>query len=44
MERIAYNKLVEWKNSKDRKPLVLFGARQTGKRNLVPESMRMWHI
>ncbi len=37
MERIAYNKLVEWKNSKDRKPLILNGARQVGKTWLLKE-------
>ena len=31
MERIAYNKLVEWKNKSNRKPLILNGARQVGK-------------
>lgn len=31
MERIAYKKLVTWKNSKSRKPLILEGARQVGK-------------
>ena len=37
MERIAYNKLVEWKNNKDRKPLILNGARQVGKTWLLKE-------
>jgi len=31
MKRTIYKKLVEWKESKLRKPLVLKGARQTGK-------------
>ncbi|HLP48034.1 MAG TPA: AAA family ATPase [Candidatus Kapabacteria bacterium] len=31
MKREIYKKLLEWKNSRDRKPLVLKGARQTGK-------------
>lgn len=31
MERIAYNQLLEWKNSGTRKPLILQGARQVGK-------------
>lgn len=31
MERIAYNKLVEWKNKSNRKPLILNGVRQVGK-------------
>ena len=31
MERLLYQKLLNWKNDKNRKPLVLEGARQTGK-------------
>ena len=31
MKRNIWNKLIEWKNKKDRKPLVLKGARQVGK-------------
>ena len=31
MKRKIYQRLLEWKNSKDRKPLVLLGARQVGK-------------
>lgn len=31
MERFVYSQLVEWKNGKRRKPLVLCGARQVGK-------------
>lgn len=31
MKRRIYQDLLEWKNSKDRKPLVLEGARQVGK-------------
>ena len=31
MKRLAMNQLIEWKNSKRRKPLVLRGARQVGK-------------
>lgn len=31
MERFSYSKLVEWKNSKTHKPLILEGARQVGK-------------
>jgi predicted AAA+ superfamily ATPase len=31
MKRNIWNKLVEWKNGKDRKPLILKGARQVGK-------------
>jgi len=35
MKRSAYKHLLEWKNSKNRKPLVLQGARQVGKTYLV---------
>lgn len=31
MERLAFQKLIEWKNSKYRKPLILRGVRQVGK-------------
>lgn len=31
MERIEYNNLITWKNSKNRKPLIIRGARQVGK-------------
>ncbi|MCX6582785.1 MAG: AAA family ATPase [Candidatus Aminicenantes bacterium] len=31
MKREIHQKLLDWKNSRDRKPLVLKGARQTGK-------------
>ncbi len=31
MKRFIYNDLVKWKNSIDRKPLILLGARQVGK-------------
>jgi predicted AAA+ superfamily ATPase len=37
MKRLAYEKLVEWKNSKNRKPLILNGARQVGKTWLLQE-------
>ena len=37
MERLAYQKLIRWKNSKDRKPLILNGARQVGKTWLLKE-------
>ena len=37
MWRNVYTKLVEWKNSKDRKPLILNGARQVGKTWLLKE-------
>ena len=31
MERTAYQELVNWKNKKNRKPLIVNGARQVGK-------------
>ena len=31
MEREAYKKLLEWKQNSDRKPLIISGAKQTGK-------------
>lgn len=37
MKRLAYDRLVEWKNSKGRKPLILCGARQVGKTWLLKE-------
>ena len=37
MDRLAYGKLVEWKNSNNRKPLILNGARQVGKTWLLKE-------
>ena len=37
MERAIYSRLLEWKNSPDRKPLVLKGARQVGKSYIVTE-------
>lgn len=37
MERLLYRKLLEWKNSKYRKPLLLQGARQVGKTFLLKE-------
>ena len=37
MKRNAINKLIEWKNSADRKPMVLRGARQVGKTWLMKE-------
>ncbi len=35
MKRLLYNKLLEWKRSERRKPLLLQGARQVGKTYLV---------
>lgn len=37
MERNAMASLIEWKNKKNRKPLLLYGARQAGKTYLVKE-------
>ncbi len=37
MERIGYNLLIQWKNSKNRKPLIVNGARQVGKTWLLNE-------
>ena len=35
MKRIQYEKLIDWKNDKERKPLILQGARQVGKTWLI---------
>ena len=37
MERIALQKLIDWNNSKRKKPLIILGARQVGKTYLVEE-------
>jgi len=37
MERTAYSELLAWKSSKNRKPLILYGARQVGKTWLLKE-------
>lgn len=37
MERKAMQDLINWKNKKNRKPLLLYGARQVGKTYLVKE-------
>jgi uncharacterized protein len=37
MERTAYSELLAWKTSKNRKPLILYGARQVGKTWLLSE-------
>ena len=37
MERLVYNDLVKWKNSKNRKPLLLEGVRQCGKTYILEE-------
>ena len=40
MERIVYQQLVDWKSKRNRKPLVLNGARQVGKTWLLHEFSR----
>ena len=37
MKRFITEKLIKWKNSKDRKPLILKGARQVGKTYILKE-------
>jgi hypothetical protein len=37
MKRFITDKLINWKNSKDRKPLILKGARQVGKTYILKE-------
>lgn len=37
MRRSIYNQLLDWKNSKRRKPLMLYGARQVGKTYILKE-------
>ena len=37
MERLILNKLLEWKNSPYRKPLILKGVRQLGKTRILKE-------
>lgn len=37
MNRLAFQELLNWKNSKDRKPLIIQGARQVGKTWLMKE-------
>jgi predicted AAA+ superfamily ATPase len=37
MKRYAFDKLISWKNSLDRKPLIVYGARQVGKTWLIRE-------
>ena len=37
MKRYAMHRLIEWKNSKRRKPLIIRGARQVGKTWLMKE-------
>lgn len=40
MKRTLYKELIKWKNSKQRKPLLLQGARQVGKTYLVNEFVK----
>ena len=37
MKRLIENKLLDWKNRKDKKPLLIFGARQIGKTHTMTE-------
>jgi len=37
MERFAYSQILEWKNSKNKKPLIVRGARQVGKTWLMKQ-------
>lgn len=37
MKRLIYQNLIEWKNDKEHKPLILLGARQVGKTYIVKE-------
>lgn len=37
MKRLALQTLVDWKNKKNRKPLIINGARQVGKTWLMEE-------
>ena len=37
MQRLLMNSLIEWKNKKNRQPLILKGARQVGKTWLLNE-------
>jgi len=37
MKRVIYNDLLQWKNQRNRKPLLLQGARQVGKTYILKE-------
>ena len=37
MKRFIMNELIKWKNSDDRKPLIVRGARQVGKTYILKE-------
>ncbi len=41
MKRLIYQKLLDWKNHKNRKPLLLQGARQVGKTYILKEFGKM---
>ena len=43
MQRDALQKLIQWKNSRGRKPLIIKGARQTGKTWLMKEFGRLYY-
>ena len=43
MKRYAINDLLKWKESADRKPLVIQGARQVGKTWLMKEFGRLYY-
>lgn len=43
MERLAIEQLIDWKNNKKRKPLILEGARQVGKTWLLKEFGRLYY-
>ena len=40
MERFLYKQLLQWKDSSERKPLILEGARQVGKTWLMKELLQ----
>ena len=43
MQRFAMDKLIEWKNNTNRKPLVIMGARQVGKTWLMKEFGKLYY-
>lgn len=43
MERLSLNKLLDWKNSPYRKPLILKGVRQVGKTWILKEFGRRYY-
>ena len=43
MQRFAMQKLVDWKNKKNKKPLVIMGARQVGKTWLMKEFGKQYY-